>query len=44
MKITKGTGCNGTGGGTFQMWLFEGTGVIQFVYGSGMIASAGSGR
>jgi hypothetical protein len=42
MKITKGAGCSGVGGGNFQMWLFEGTGIVQFVYGGGMIASAGS--
>lgn len=40
MKITRGTGCDGTGGGTFQMWLFDHTGVIQFVYGNGMAASS----
>ncbi len=32
------------GAGTFQAWLFESTGVIEFVYGSGMAAnSANSG-
>lgn len=38
MKITRGAGCDGTGGGTFQLWIHEHTGVIQFVYGNGMIA------
>lgn len=28
--------CDGTGTGTFQLWLFEGSGEIQFVYGDGM--------
>lgn len=36
MKITRGAGCDGTGGGTFQLWIHEHTGVIQFVYGNGM--------
>lgn len=40
MKITRGTGCNGVGGGNFQLWLSEGSGTIQFVYGSGMIAAS----
>lgn len=39
MQITRGAGCAGTGGGTFQMWLFETTGVVEFVYGSGMVAT-----
>ncbi len=29
------------GAGTFQAWLFEKSGVIEFVYGSGMAANAG---
>jgi len=40
MQITRGAGCAGVGGGTFQMWLFETTGVIEFVYGNGMVATA----
>jgi len=37
-----------TGAGTFQMWLFEsaaatGPGVIQFVYGNGIVANATNG-
>ena len=40
MQITRGAGCAGTGGGTFQIWLFETTGVIEYVYGSGMVATA----
>jgi hypothetical protein len=46
MKITRGNvACDGSGGGTFQMWLFERTGVVQFVYGNGMVvpAAANSG-
>jgi hypothetical protein len=39
MQITRGVACSGTGSGTFQMWLHEGTGVIQFVYGSGITGS-----
>ena len=34
MQITRGAGCAGAGNGTFQLWLFETTGVIQFVYGA----------
>jgi hypothetical protein len=34
MQITRGAGCSGNGNGTYQVWLFETTGVIQFVYGS----------
>ncbi|MEY2539645.1 MAG: hypothetical protein QOG67_3385 [Verrucomicrobiota bacterium] len=33
----------GSGAGTFQMWLFERTGVIEFVYGSGMAVNAANG-
>jgi hypothetical protein len=41
MKITRGAApCDGSGGGTFQMWIFERTGVVQFVYGNGMVAPA----
>ena len=45
MQITRGAGCAGVGGGTFQMWLFESAaattpGVIEFVYGPGMVATA----
>lgn len=43
MKVTRGGACDGTGGGTFQMWLFEGTGVIHFVYGGGIAGSANGG-
>jgi len=32
MQISRGAGCLGNGNGTFQMWLFESTGVIEFVY------------
>lgn len=44
MQITKDAGCAGVGGGTFQLWLFESVhvtmpGAIQFVYGSGMVAT-----
>lgn len=40
MQITRNGACSGPGGGTFQLWLLENIGVIQFVYGNGMIASA----
>jgi hypothetical protein len=43
MKIPRSGGCEGTGGGTFQVWLFEHTGVIQFVYGSGIQGTADNG-
>ena len=33
----------GDGAGTFQMWLFESTGVIEFVYGSGMAINSANG-
>ncbi|HEV8269615.1 MAG TPA: hypothetical protein VGR00_15335, partial [Thermoanaerobaculia bacterium] len=31
------------GAGTFQMWLFETTGVVEFVYGTGVVANAENG-
>jgi hypothetical protein len=45
MQVTRGTGCAGVGAGTFQLWLNESTaavnpGAIQFVYGTGIVASA----
>jgi hypothetical protein len=43
MQITRGAGCAGTGNGTFQVWLFESTGVTQFVYGSIQAANAVDG-
>ncbi|HEV7646032.1 MAG TPA: Calx-beta domain-containing protein [Pyrinomonadaceae bacterium] len=43
MQITRGAGCSGDGGGTFQMWLSETTGVIEFVYGAGMTGSLDGG-
>jgi hypothetical protein len=48
MQITRGAGCAGAGGGTFQLWLFESAGatspgVIQFVYGAGMTGSNDGG-
>ncbi|HST50692.1 MAG TPA: Calx-beta domain-containing protein, partial [Pyrinomonadaceae bacterium] len=43
MQITRGAGCAGAGNGTFQIWLFETTGVIQFVYGSIQAANAVDG-
>ena len=43
MKVPRSLGCDGTGGGTFQVWFFEHTGVIQFVYGSGMLGTADNG-
>jgi hypothetical protein len=39
VKITRGSTCfDGSGTGIFQIWLYDRTGVIQFVYGNGMIA------
>ncbi len=32
-----------TGAGTFQMWLFETSGVIEFVYGSGIVTNSTNG-
>jgi hypothetical protein len=43
MKITRAGSCNGVGGGNFQLWIFEGSGAIQFVYGNGMIAATNDG-
>lgn len=45
MKIARGAqACNGTGGvGTFQLWIFENSGVVQFVYGNGMTQIETSG-
>jgi hypothetical protein len=43
MQITRGAGCSGNGNGTYQVWLFETTGVIQFVYGSIQAAAAADG-
>jgi hypothetical protein len=40
MQITRNGACSGPGTGTFQLWLLEGTGVIQFVYGNGMTETA----
>jgi len=40
MQITRNGACSGAGGGTFQLWLLENIGVIQFVYGNGMVATA----
>ena len=43
MQITRGAGCAGAGNGTFQVWLFETTGIIEFVYGSIQAANAVDG-
>jgi hypothetical protein len=43
MQITRGAGCAGTGNGTYQLWLFETTGVVEFVYGSIQAANAVDG-
>lgn len=32
-----------TGAGTFQMWMFETTGVVEFVYGSGVATNSANG-
>ncbi|HKP11240.1 MAG TPA: fibronectin type III domain-containing protein, partial [Blastocatellia bacterium] len=32
-----------TGAATFQAWLYEGTGVIEFVYGSGLVTNSVNG-
>ncbi len=42
MQIPR-TGAGNTGAGTFQLWLFETTGQIEFVYGSGMAVNAANG-
>ena len=36
MNLRRGNNCDGSGTGTFQLWLFENSGIIQFVYGDGM--------
>lgn len=38
MKISRGGVCDGSGSGTFQLWIMDG-GSIQFVYGDGMTAT-----
>ncbi|HRI65435.1 MAG TPA: hypothetical protein PK156_14405 [Polyangium sp.] len=38
-QIPRGTAANAPGAGTFQAWLWESTGVIEFVYGSGIVAN-----
>jgi hypothetical protein len=43
MQITRGAGCAGAGNGTYQVWLFETTGIIEFVYGSIQTANAVDG-
>jgi hypothetical protein len=43
MQITRGAGCGGAGNGTYQAWLFESTGVIEFVYGAIQAANAVDG-
>jgi hypothetical protein len=43
MQITRGSGCLGNGNGTYQVWLFETNGVIEFVYGSIQAANAVDG-
>ncbi|MFL6253855.1 MAG: beta strand repeat-containing protein, partial [Pyrinomonadaceae bacterium] len=43
MQITRGAGCAGNGNGTYQVWLFETTGVVEFVYGSIQAANAADG-
>ena len=40
MQVSRGAGCLGLGNGTFQAWLFETSGVIQFVYGSMQVPAA----
>jgi len=38
MNVRRGlSACDGSGTGTFQLWLSEGSGVIRFVYGVGMV-------
>lgn len=39
MKMPKAGACDGSGSGTFQVWVYEHTGVIQFVYGSNVTGS-----
>lgn len=50
MQITRGAGCAGVGGGTFQVWVHESAhatptlpGVIEMVYGAGMTGSVDGG-
>jgi hypothetical protein len=44
MKITRNGSCTApVGNGTFQLWLFEGTGIVQFVYGAGTPATTADG-
>jgi hypothetical protein len=44
VQVTRGAGCAGVGNGTFQAWLFETSGVIEYVYGAlplGAVADGG---
>jgi hypothetical protein len=41
-QIPRGS-AGATGAGTFQMWLFETTGVIEFVYGTGVVVNSTNG-
>lgn len=44
MEIAQGLTCNDfSANGTFQLWIFEHSGVIQFVYGNGMTQAGISG-
>ena len=43
MKISRGGGCDGSGSGRFQLWLYERSGIVQFVYGSGVTPTATDG-
>lgn len=40
MKMPKAANCDGSGSGTFQVWMYEHTGVIRYVYGSNVTGSA----
>ena len=43
MQITRGAGCGGVGNGTFQLWLFETSGLVEFVYGALQVPAVADG-
>lgn len=43
MQIPRDVACGQAGNGTFQLWLFESTGVIQGVYGALPVSTADDG-
>jgi hypothetical protein len=40
VKIPRNNSCDGSGAATFQLWLYDRTGVIRFVYGNGITGAS----